>query len=338
MTVGERAELERLRLIGAQIAHLAARIDRAIFAGAWMDQRAGGVLNIALVRQPSVAALTDLTDSLPLRSKMVFRNAATPLVRLNDLQEMITKDWSEWKNKGIALVGSEVDEKNDVTIVRVASDVNQARRKMVAAYGTDGLAFASSKRNAKLLSAPADAAPRFIAIPFFGLQVAGTRNSVSGPVYGGTWISSANPGNGTQPCTASYANAQTNRGTELITAGHCGQSNATWHQGFDKTGPVLGAGGRNGFYNGQTTTNCDCQSIGSLPAGKSTNKILVDRNEQYAYTRLALPGDYYVGRPVCYSGAREYEQYGHMTCGQIMSSRALCKTLPEKVESDRGAE
>lgn len=58
----------------------------------------------------------------------------------------------------------------------------------------------------------------------------------------------------------------------------------------------IGSGGSNGLYKGRSTTNCDCQGIGRLPAGKATSNVLVGGNAHYHYTRLATSSNYYSER------------------------------------------
>lgn len=151
------------------------------------------------------------------------------------------------------------------------------------------------------------------------------RNHTSGKLYGGEWISSSS---GAQ-CTAGFSFAKGGSSGDSyyeITAGHCGKAGATWHQGLVyNDGNKFGvATSNNGAYSG-TTSKCDCQSIGPVPASAATPAVYTSYTSTYSYTSLPTNTDdgqgYGIGRRVCVSGAASAEDLygGGVDCGTIQS-------------------
>jgi hypothetical protein len=155
-------------------------------------------------------------------------------------------------------------------------------------------------------------------------QAGGNRDIRTGPLYGGEYID-----NSFAACTAGYSNSIGNVNKNnifMITAGHCAPP-INWRQGlnFDQ-GSDIGRGGDNGFYSGNATTNCDCQTVGVLPSGKPTTNVLVNNNVPYRFTQL--PVAYYSGEPTCISGASEYTNTGSILCGTISNLVASAYVNP----------
>ncbi|HEY4004950.1 MAG TPA: hypothetical protein VGM60_07145 [Pseudonocardia sp.] len=224
MTPEERAGLDRRRKLGELIAQISSLVNRSTYAGAWIDQQAGGVLNIAYTDLPLSTEIAALTGRLPLGSRLVIRHALVSLDRLESLQSKVMADLDNWRSKGVVIVGSEVNEVGNDLLVRVSSDTNQAKEQMAAVYGPGGLVVEEATGGrARLLGAASgtefvpSSLPRLM-MPIFKTQSPGVRDSRSGPLFGGTWINSPNPGSGTPPCTVGYANATGIGGPQLITA------------------------------------------------------------------------------------------------------------------------
>lgn len=320
LTPAEAVDMQRRGLVGAQIVGIdSTEADDSTYAGAWLDQQAGGVLNLAFTSPPSTATLDSLTSLLPAGTTVAIRSAATPTGRLNSLENQVGADMADWKSKGVVIASSNVDLPANTTRVYVTSDIAAATAQLDAAYGHAGLVVTSPGGPTTPQSA---------------------RDIRSGPVYGGEWIN-----DGSYGCTAGYANSHGNvhpSNVWLITAGHCDSPGHAWAQGLGSS-PGIGSGGTgNGLYEGHPTTNCDCQGIGTLPSGKSTTNVLVGGNAKYPYTRLATPSDYYTGRHICVSGAHEYEAYGHNLCGTLTSTNGSAPddnnvTLVSAIEASFGS-
>lgn len=139
MTPEERAGLDRRRKLGELIAQISSLVNRSTYAGAWIDQQAGGVLNIAYTDLPLSTEIAALTGRLPLGSRLVIRHALVSLDRLGSLQSKVMADLDNWRSKGVVIVGSEVNEVGNDLLVRVSSDTNQAKEQMAAVYGPGGL-------------------------------------------------------------------------------------------------------------------------------------------------------------------------------------------------------
>jgi hypothetical protein len=139
-----------------------------------------------------------------------------------------------------------------------------------------------------------------------------SRDIESGPIHGGIYVSSS-LGN----CTFGSGDFLNGAGQHYsITAGHCRGSN--FYQGKNTAGPFIGQDHGNHYVPGGSS-NCDCMGVGPLAADKVATGVLVNNNALFHYTHTAGKSEQSPGTPICVSGAEEYELYGHILCGVVVS-------------------
>ncbi len=66
-------------------------------------------------------------------------------------------------------------------------------------------------------------------------------------------------------------------------------------------------------------------AVGRLAANKVATGVLVNNNALYHYTHTAGKSEQIPGTHICISGAAEYDTYGHILCGQVVSDET---TIP----------
>lgn len=312
LTSSESAEIEDRSLLNKwNGAVLTAGEKSPFFGGVRIDQAAGGVINIQIVDSTK-------TDS----GSRLLQSALTALLPDNIKSEITFVPYSY-----IALQ-SAYDK------VVGALTAGQLKAYNVTSVGLEGstLTITTSDTATDELKAKFDF-PFVRVIGESGVDFQTGRNHTSGPVYGGEWISSSS---GAQ-CTAGYSHAvggASNSSFYEITAGHCDSPGKVWHQGLIYSdGNKFGtATSNNGAFAG-TTSKCDCQSIGPVPASAATTRVYTSYTATFAYTGLPTntndSGGYGVGRRVCVSGAADAEDHhgGGVHCGTI-ESQNFTETTP----------
>jgi hypothetical protein len=142
-----------------------------------------------------------------------------------------------------------------------------------------------------------------------------SRDIETGPIHGGIYVSSL-LGN----CTFGSGDFLNGAGQYYsITAGHCAGSN--FYQGKNGAGPLIGQDHGNHYVPGGSS-NCDCMGVGPLASDKVATGVLVNNNELFQYTHTAGKSEQEPGTPICISGAAEYESYGSILCGTVVSDEA----------------
>ncbi|CAN5526412.1 hypothetical protein BH10ACT8_BH10ACT8_07310 [soil metagenome] len=272
----------------------------ATYGGAWMDQAAGGVLNVAFTEKPSQAVLDQITALIPAGSKLRIDGVPATLAQINALSAQLSDNMVSDAKAGSVVITSTgiVIPQNlvAVTITKAAPPDEEAA--LVAKYGP-------------LISVTRTDDP----------SAASSRDIQSGRVYGGEWIGSATPGFNSA-CTDGYSDIKsaTNQ-TYSITAGHCGYNGTSWRQGLSGS-RIIGQVHANTTW-GMTASNCDCAPVGPLAAGGyGTNQVLTNGNALFTYTNT---GTVYSNEPLCHSGAKTYEDPAHgnnlhITCGTVIST------------------
>ena len=150
-----------------------------------------------------------------------------------------------------------------------------------------------------------------------GFTPQSSRDIESGPIHGGIYVSSA-LGN----CTFGYSDFTSAGHYYAVTAGHC--RGANFYQGKNGRGPFVGQN-YNDQYIVDGSSDCDCMGVGPLPAGKAAKGVLVNNNAVFNYTHTAAKSEQIPGTHICISGAAEYESYGTILCGTVVSDEA---TIP----------
>ncbi len=268
--------------------------DADFFGGIWLDQRAGGVLNIAVTEGGLEAADRELA-SRGLLDTSVVRQVAFSKAQLDA--------WSMDALKILLEQG-----KNYMHSVSTDTPSNKVRVDLAEDTPREIIDEIKGLM-------PSEALAMTVGGP--GWVEQGIRDKPWGRAYGGLWMTR----NENADCTVGFSKMRdTNPNSDLVytlTAGHCGQGQ--WWQGLDTAGAYLGVTQATTWYP-DATGYCDCQIVGALQSERRTSKVLVSNNALYDYTRTASVGsaDYFVGKAVCMSGAKSSEwQSGQISCGTI---------------------
>lgn len=294
---------------------LAAGLESPYFGGVEIDQAAGGVINLKLVQDTQGSAGSEALKSallglLPASVKSKITYVPYSSAVLQTAYDTVVADLAAGRLSSLHItsVGQEGE-----TLTITTSD----------ASGSDSETTLRQKYTW----------PFARVIAGTGVDFQTGRNHTSGILYGGEWIVSSLD----HQCTSGYSHAVGgSNGTSYyeITAGHCQSPGYSWHQGLIyAAGNYFGTGTvNNGAYTG-TTSKCDCQSIGPVPAAAATTRVYTSYTDTYAYTGLPTntndSGGYGLGRKVCVSGAASAEDYynGGIACGTIQSQN-FSETTP----------
>jgi len=294
----EALEMQRRRRAGAAIAKLDqdGATDQA-YAGAWIDQAAGGILHVAHVgRDRTVTAderdLATLHALLP-DSPVELTSAEYSSRQLRALYGKLVaaSDLLHARGAGIVSIGNDTS-RNRVVVQESASSVAGSEAVLTAEFGPGILVEAGDSP-----------------------QQAGARDIRVAALFGGEWISQY--GGGGQ-CTVGFGSVVNSVGQVFaISAGHCSSVGAAYVQGLGG-GRGIGSVVIDSARHDGGATACDCMIIGKLPGGLPTSEVLVNGNAHYRYTNT---GAVYDGEPVCHSGAASYEKPGGgIQCGHVIVS------------------
>jgi hypothetical protein len=135
LTQPETAEMARRDAIAVAVGPMVAELRQTDgFAGLFIDQAAGGVVDFAFVGE--VPLPSDWTGRyLPPGTEVRFRTADYSYAELRELQDLITKDWLQLKSDGIPLVSVGVDPRMNRVLVGVDGSPEDAAPVFSEAYG-----------------------------------------------------------------------------------------------------------------------------------------------------------------------------------------------------------
>lgn len=260
------------------------------YGGSWIDQAGGGVVHIQLcgslgrrdfatdvIRRTVPAAVAYVID--PVRfSATTLQGARGKIV--SGIKSDAT--WMKW------FVMDEIDDVHSLVLLVLKSDTPADVRQSV------GRLFNTA----------------VVKITYADQQIrAQSRNHLSGPVYGGEWVS----GGQGAGCTSGYAHSQGGPGDTqhyyAVEAGHCGLSSGYWYQGLYAQGNRFGSAHNNGFT-GHSSSYCDCVAVGPVPPSAVTASVYTSDTTLYTYGRTAVSADYKPGNRVCLSGAKYADTHG----------------------------
>lgn len=288
-----------------------------LYAGVSIDQAAGGKISLALTEEPSSSAtsaalVATARTLLPAGVALEVTELPYSQKTLKSAYEQLNADLIAGKFK-------------DFTIAQISQTP-----AAVTVYVSDGSPDALLQRLRSLHDFP------FVSVKAAGpVDFQDDRNRQTGDLLGGLAISAEQnrPASGGSYCTSGYSFAKGgSSGTSYyeITAGHCGPAGWRWHLGDE---PQSGQPGYGNFFgtatsnNGAlygTTSKCDCQSIGPVPASAATKRVLTSNTATFAYTNLPSntndAAGYGIGKRVCVSGATYGQTHGgDIVCGTIRS-------------------
>jgi len=281
-------------LTPAEIADLRARPDAAAldpmvsfarrhpadYGGTYIDQAAGGIVDVALTGSARLRT-ADLAALLPAGVKTRFRSVRWSEQDLTSATSAITKDMPVLEASGIVFGQVYPDVVTNRVVVAVIGDVAAATRLLTSKYGP--IVDVRPGTSAEAMTC--------------------TRQSCPPPWRGGLQINST-----THSCSSGYVARVAGGGLwYLITAGHCddnGSINLNWYNGSAFIGSVV----RSGFHD---YSAADALAIAIGSNTRSNYYWVASTDTQDTFTTWAGGT---VGEIVCKSGNTTGE-----TCGGIQA-------------------
>ena len=251
-----------------------------LFGGVYIDQSAGGVVDVALTGDPeayaaSLAALLSTTISLRVRSVVWSER------QLNSAVSAVTEAIPSLAAQGIHVAKVAPDIQANTTDVFVSGDPAAVSARLVELFGP--------------IIRVISGAP---AVP-----ASCVRTSCPPPWRGGLAV------HGTEYCTSGYIARLT--GTTnyvMVTAGHCGVLGTPFNNDTTVIGSVTGSV----YYNG---TTADALRIGISPSTKSNWIWVASTDTQHVISGYTT--GYTVGSTVCKSGNSSGETCGGVTANGV---------------------
>jgi hypothetical protein len=264
------------------------------YAGEWIDQQAGGILRVAVAGTAAQTTYATLRGLLPTDAQVSFVQATYSLQELTQVQDQLTSEITGKTSLGIHIVESSVTPQYNAVTVALDPTVSSAQvAQLSAEYGSRVRIIQSAQ----------------------GWVPQSSRDIDTGPIHGGIYVSST-----LGDCTFGYGDFLNGAGQYYsITAGHCRGS--SFYQGKSTAGPFVGQDHGNQYVPGGSS-NCDCMGVGPLAADKVATGVLVNSNALFHFTHTAGKSEQIPGTPICISGAAEYESYGSILCGEVLSDEA----------------
>jgi len=289
LTTDEANGLRTRDSISNQIGPLTDALEQTgSFGGLFIDQAAGGVIDIATTSDP--ASLTSVINAgVPAGATTRTRVVQFTYDELSALKSRISSDFDVWKEKGAILASVGVDVRENRVAVSVAGTNDDATLSEIAVmYGPEVQVTAGEL---PVLAACVD------------------RTNCGSPLKGGLWVSA--PG---WACTATLQARSSSAPYQHygMTAGHCINDagiSATWSH----HSTAIGSGAFNGFYNNSLA------DIGLFWASSQPTP----RNLVYASSHLDIrnitgeltDAQQPVGAQICKSGANS-----GWLCGQVTAT------------------
>lgn len=282
------------------------------FGGGWIDNKAGGVLNIAIVGDknniiPVIRRL--LPDSVFAEANIVSRSMTE--IEFTSLPDVIMASspasWGISYATTDVLTGRALVHVSHQAPPDVESIIAERYNNVVDVIRTDEL-----------------------------IQAAEDRVRGTGPLYGGLRIQSANRG-GNLNCSVGYSNVRDSSGQYLmLTAGHCGDNGDDFAMGVigSSQSRYIGKGQRDKVVSGSSTT-CDCMVVGPIPGGTGTNGWLLNNDVVERIIGRHNAYDEY-GNAVCHSGSSTMIQASVersvVQCGQVVNTGGAAA----RIRAERG--
>lgn len=310
VTKAEQKEINRRQRLGTYVHAIKTAGTRNVaFGGVKVDQAAGGVVIIDIKAPAKNVALSNRLRSLvPVGNPVQIQSVDYSASQVSSVASLLADAFLKRELKSLGVIGIEQLDQEITILVSPTTSPS----------AVDGLRklYPQPFVNIKIDNTARDLATR------------GPRDVNSGPLYGGNFMSKYY-GTGFISCTIGYSFMKTTATHYwTATAGHCGDYQDAWYQGYAVTGNHFGNGGLyngDGQYYAGTTSKCDCQVIGGstgIPVSAATTSVYTSGGSLYDYTATPTntSADYYAGRVVCESGAEyAYENNNNIYCDSIYS-------------------
>jgi hypothetical protein len=296
LTPAESANIQGRRILSTWVGIVeAAGARQPGYAGVWIDQRAGGVLRVAMAGSAGQTAYARLRGLLPTGARASYVKATYSLREITRVYDQLTREITGRSSLGRHIVESALTPQyNSITVALNPTTPSSMVAQLSARYGS----------RVRIIRG----------VPGWTPQSA--RDITTGPIHGGIWVSSLLTGG----CSFGYGDfANSAHQHFAVTAGHC--SGMSFYLGYQQSGPYVGGSHSNKYVAGGSS-NCDCQAIGPLAAGMWATGVLVNNNALFNYTATAGKAQQAPGTPICMSGAQEYDTYGSIVCGTVVSDEA----------------
>lgn len=295
LTAAESADIEGRDVLSSYAGTVDAAGEHVPgYAGEWIDQQAGGVLRVAVAGTAASADYARLRALLPAGARVAFVKARYSLTALTQAYDQVSAEIVSRSALGRNIVEAALTPQYNAVTVALGTTVTAGRVAALSArYGSQLRIVRSAT----------------------GWTTQSARDIESGPIHGGIYVSSL-LGN----CTFGYGNFLNSLGQHYsVTAGHCRGSN--FYQGANGAGPFIGQAHGN-HYSVGGSGNCDCMGVGPLASNKVATGVLVNNNALFHYTHTAGKSEQVPGTHICISGAAEYDSYGTILCGAVVSDEA----------------
>jgi len=267
--------------------------DQPGFAGAFIDQAAGGVLDLATTGDTD-ALVAQARLHLPPGIVLRVRTVTYTDAQLQAANQAVNDDIEYWTMRGVAITEIGVDPEANRVDVGVSSNLAVARHSLATRYGS--IVVVASK------------------VPMLPTSTCNSRQDCVPPVRGGLYIISRHN------CSSGYVARSGSGVLVLVTAGHCFRSYTDIWKNSASTATVIGT-----TYSYTTndstssgTYNADAGYIALAPGSMQTtlphNQFYVTSTTTFSSFTSVAPSNHYAnGTLVCKSGATT--QY---TCGVIV--------------------
>lgn len=247
------------------------RLERHVdsFGGLFIDQSAGGVVDIAVREGGEAAAIAEERADpvgLPVRVRIVDHSIAT----LEEVETTVLEMFDELLADGISVVGVAIDIPANRVRVRVKELTPQEHDLILRLFSSDVVVVERGDQ------------------PIPG---ACTRTACIPPMKGGLRVTSADGG----PCTSGVMMSAGFGGNVFATtAGHCGPLNSAWNHSTTYIGRMT----KNRFVSGSFADVAAMDIANSL----ESNKIFIDGGVITGITGVQGQDNDNPGDTVCHSG------------------------------------
>lgn len=286
LTASEAAEIDRRAAFAARLDPVIERLDAdARFAGAWINQRAGGRLEVSVARE-AAAVKESIMGLMPSDGEVNVTTTAYSKADLEATRATVEASWSKLVARGIPI--------RSVWINHVTSQVEV------------GLADLSQAAAISDLFGPSVST----ALEEGGSLVACSRANCANPMKGGLYIYVT----GGPACTSAFMGRKTTAAAPpnewyIITAGHCFDGTAAGAD-WKHADVVQGDEGADAFITGGVTAS-DSGVIKMRAWDTPTNQVLT--TVVSSITSKRTNGVQLVGNAVCRAGASS----NNYDCGTI---------------------
>jgi hypothetical protein len=280
LTDEETKELERRERITAQLEPLTLALDALpSFAGLYIDQKSGGVIDIAIAQQEELGQ--GILALVPPGAEFRVRHVLYTQRELQMLQEVVSGDIPDLTARGVAITSVGVDPSANRLRVGVVGSTAIVAQDLIRRYG-----------------------PAITVVegePYtFGACV--SRNNCPAPLKGGLTITDANQGICTSGLVGRPIDPPAVPVLRMLTAGHC-IDQATGGSGLNvnwsHNGVVMGKSNFERLYNG---TSADVGGIIMSEAGARNKVYASDNLDMRSVTGKWTAAQQPIGATVCRGG------------------------------------